>query len=132
VEQAGYQIGEVHDEAENLEHASSKKLVERLYALMNFPKTDPHGSEIPAERFWQGEMTTLDLSQAERAKRYEVAAVSQEVEHFLACLALETPKFIILLEVLVDGSSIVKTDRDVRFLIPHFQKKDWQLHYYHN
>lgn len=132
VEQAGYQIEEVHDEAENLEHASSKKLVERLYALMNFPKTDPHGSEIPAERFWQGEITTLDLSQAKVAHRYEVATVTPEVEDFLAQLALESPKFITLLEVLADKSVIVKTDNDVRFVIPHFQKKDWQLNYYHN
>lgn len=58
VEQAGYQIDEVHEEAENLEHSSSKRLVERLYSLMQFPKTDPHGSEIPAERFWEGETIT--------------------------------------------------------------------------
>lgn len=130
VEQAGYQIDEVHQEAENLEHASSKRLVERLYSLMNFPKTDPHGSEIPAERFWEGEVMTHDLEQALLGQRYEVTALTEEAKAFLYSLNLKTPKFITLMHLLKDGSAIVKTDKEERFVIPDYQKKDWHLKYY--
>ncbi|GHU38500.1 hypothetical protein FACS1894193_09350 [Bacilli bacterium] len=130
VEQAGYQIDEVHEEAENLEHSSSKRLVERLYALMQFPKTDPHGSEIPAERFWEGEIITQDLTAAQVGYRYEIVSLTQEATDFLSSLNQTPPKFITLVSALSDGSVIVKTDDDARFVIPHFQKKDWQLKYY--
>ncbi len=92
VEQAGYQIDEVHEEAENLEHSSSKRLVERLYALMAFPKTDPHGSEIPAERFWEGDVITHDLGQAKVGYRYDVTSLTQEVIDFLVCLNQTPPQ----------------------------------------
>ena len=132
VEQAGYQIDEVHEEAENLEHASSKRLVERLYTLMNFPKTDPHGSEITSERCWKGDLITLDLSQAKLEHRYEVVAISEEVVAFLSQHALEQPKFITVISYLADASVIVKTDDGMRFVIPSFQKNSWQLAYYSN
>jgi len=38
---------EVHDIAEELEHISSKKLIDRLDAFLDFPKSDPHGDPIP-------------------------------------------------------------------------------------
>jgi DtxR family Mn-dependent transcriptional regulator len=38
---------EVHEIAEELEHISSKKLVDRLDEFLGFPDTDPHGDPIP-------------------------------------------------------------------------------------
>jgi DtxR family Mn-dependent transcriptional regulator len=38
---------EVHDVAEQLEHVSSKKLIDKLDEFLNFPRTDPHGDPIP-------------------------------------------------------------------------------------
>jgi DtxR family Mn-dependent transcriptional regulator len=38
---------EVHEMAEDLEHFSSKKLIDRLDAFLNYPKSDPHGDPIP-------------------------------------------------------------------------------------
>jgi DtxR family Mn-dependent transcriptional regulator len=38
---------EVHEIAEELEHISSKKLIDRLDAFLEFPQTDPHGDPIP-------------------------------------------------------------------------------------
>lgn len=38
---------EVHEVAEELEHISSKKLIDRLDEYLGFPKTDPHGDPIP-------------------------------------------------------------------------------------
>jgi len=38
---------EVHEEAENMEHAVSDRLIDRLDAFLNHPDTDPHGDPIP-------------------------------------------------------------------------------------
>jgi len=46
LEKLDYDIDEIHDEAERLEHATSKKLEERLDKYLNYPKVCPHGTEI--------------------------------------------------------------------------------------
>lgn len=38
---------EVHEEAENMEHAVSDRLIDRIDALLGFPSADPHGDPIP-------------------------------------------------------------------------------------
>lgn len=48
-ENLGYSWDEVHDEADVLEHASSDKLIERLYNYLGQPTHDPHGGVIPEE-----------------------------------------------------------------------------------
>ena len=47
VEKLEFGWDEVHEIAEELEHISSKKLIDRLDAFLEFPKTDPHGDPIP-------------------------------------------------------------------------------------
>lgn len=47
VDQLGYRWDEVHDEAEQLEHAVSERFVERVDALLGHPVRDPHGDPIP-------------------------------------------------------------------------------------
>jgi DtxR family transcriptional regulator, Mn-dependent transcriptional regulator len=38
---------EVHEVAEQLEHITNKKLIEKLDEFLGFPKLDPHGDPIP-------------------------------------------------------------------------------------
>lgn len=38
---------EVHEVAEDLEHVSSKKLIDKLDEFLDFPRFDPHGDPIP-------------------------------------------------------------------------------------
>jgi DtxR family transcriptional regulator, Mn-dependent transcriptional regulator len=38
---------EVHEVAEQLEHVSSKKLIDKLDEFLGFPRADPHGDPIP-------------------------------------------------------------------------------------
>src|SRR5215203_1187003 len=38
---------EVHDDAENLEHAVSDRLIERIDEMLGHPEVDPHGDPIP-------------------------------------------------------------------------------------
>lgn len=47
VEQLNYPWENVHNEAENLEHASSDELISRLEKFLKYPKYDPHGHPIP-------------------------------------------------------------------------------------
>lgn len=43
----GYAWDEVHDEAEQLEHAVSDRLIERIDEMLGRPEADPHGDPIP-------------------------------------------------------------------------------------
>ena len=47
VEKLHFEWDEVHEIAEELEHISSRKLIDRLDEFLGFPKTDPHGDPIP-------------------------------------------------------------------------------------
>jgi len=47
VEKLGFGWDEVHEIAEELEHVTSRKLIERLDEFLGYPKTDPHGDPIP-------------------------------------------------------------------------------------
>ncbi|MEM9001829.1 MAG: metal-dependent transcriptional regulator [Bacteroidota bacterium] len=40
---------EVHEVAEQLEHIKSEKLIDKIDALLQFPKYDPHGDPIPTK-----------------------------------------------------------------------------------
>src|SRR5688500_10652145 len=46
----GLDWSEVHDEAEELEHAISDKVLERIDKLLGHPTTDPHGDPIPTAK----------------------------------------------------------------------------------
>ena len=43
----GYDLSEVHPDAEALEHAASDTYIDKIDALLNYPTVDPHGSPIP-------------------------------------------------------------------------------------
>lgn len=47
-EELGYDLHEVHDEAEELEHAVSDRFIEAIAAKLGHPTTDPHGDPIPS------------------------------------------------------------------------------------
>jgi DtxR family Mn-dependent transcriptional regulator len=47
VQVMGYAWDEVHDEAEQLEHAVSDRLVDRMDEMLGRPEVDPHGDPIP-------------------------------------------------------------------------------------
>ncbi len=49
---------EVHDEAENMEHAVSDYLIDRIDEFLGHPASDPHGDPIPAA---DGTICTTDL-----------------------------------------------------------------------
>lgn len=50
VDMLGMDWAEVHDEAEELEHVVSDKVLERLDEVLGRPSVDPHGDPIPPAR----------------------------------------------------------------------------------
>jgi len=46
-QQLGYDWGDVHAEAERLEHAVSDQLIDRMAGALGDPRYDPHGAPIP-------------------------------------------------------------------------------------
>jgi DtxR family Mn-dependent transcriptional regulator len=77
---------EVHEVAEELEHITSKKLVEKLDAFLEYPKFDPHGDPIPDSN---GRITTvkqvnlIDLPINELAEIVSVGSQSTELLELL-------------------------------------------------
>lgn len=58
VQVMGLRWDEVHDDAEQLEHVVSDRLIERIDAMLGHPDADPHGDPIPTA---DGHVPTKDL-----------------------------------------------------------------------
>src|SRR5450755_2469744 len=58
VQVMGMSWAEVHDEAEQLEHVVSERLIDRIDEMLGRPTHDPHGDPIPNA---QGQITTTHL-----------------------------------------------------------------------
>ncbi len=63
VEELGYALHEVHDEAENLEHSVSDRFVDAISSRLGNPTVDPHGDPIPAADGTVNRPETIPLSQ---------------------------------------------------------------------
>jgi len=57
VQVMGMKWDEVHDEAEQLEHVVSERLIERIDEMLGRPTHDPHGDPIPSP---EGAIATLE------------------------------------------------------------------------
>ena len=51
VEKLGYDLADVHEEAELLEHITSKKLEEKLEAFLGYPTVCPHGTPLDQDDY---------------------------------------------------------------------------------
>jgi DtxR family transcriptional regulator, Mn-dependent transcriptional regulator len=54
----GYSWDDVHEEAEQLEHAVSDRLIDRIDEMLGRPEADPHGDPIPNS---EGQVKTQDV-----------------------------------------------------------------------
>ncbi|MBC8109089.1 MAG: metal-dependent transcriptional regulator, partial [Anaerolineae bacterium] len=71
----GLDWSEVHAEAEELEHAISDKVLERMDALLDRPRVDPHGDPIPPAKGKPVDVTLHSLATCELRKKLRVARV---------------------------------------------------------
>ncbi len=58
VQVIGMRWDEVHEDAEQLEHVVSDRLIERIDELLGHPEVDPHGDPIPSR---EGELVRREL-----------------------------------------------------------------------
>lgn len=77
---------EVHEVAEELEHISSKKLVEKLDAFLGHPKFDPHGDPIPDSHGKMAVQVQVNLIDLPVNRMAEVSGVGSQSTELLELL----------------------------------------------
>lgn len=83
VEKMGFGWDEVHEVAEQLEHIRSPKLFQKIDEILNYPKTDPHGSPIPDEKGEIAVQNFISLSEGIPGTLYRFMAVGSSDDRFL-------------------------------------------------
>lgn len=79
IEVLGLTWGEVHDEAELLEHTTSDFLIDKIDRFLNYPKFDPHGYPIPDKNGILPEFSSgIPLKDTEPGKFYKVLRVDDK------------------------------------------------------
>ena len=86
VQVMGMDWSEVHSEAEELEHAVSDRLVERMDEMLGFPSADPHGDPIPDAHGGVEEVVLPSLLDCELNVPVKVARVADQSRDFLQLL----------------------------------------------
>src|SRR5436190_3055612 len=79
----GLDWSEVHPEAEELEHAISDKVMEKIDALLGRPSVDPHGDPIPSARLDVRESAQQSLADCALNTPLRVARVLDQDAAFL-------------------------------------------------
>src|SRR5262245_40287280 len=74
---------EVHDEAEQLEHAVSERLIDRIDEMLGRPAVDPHGDPIPSAEGRVAQVEYADLLHAPLKVEMVVARVIDQDAGFL-------------------------------------------------
>jgi DtxR family transcriptional regulator, Mn-dependent transcriptional regulator len=77
---------EVHEEAENMEHAVSDYLVDRMDEYLGFPQFDPHGDPIPRADGTIHETDQHSLAECRVGERFRIARVLDQSPEFLRLL----------------------------------------------
>jgi DtxR family Mn-dependent transcriptional regulator len=78
VEKLKFKWDEVHDMAEELEHISSTKLIDRLDEFMGCPQFDPHGDPIPDA---QGNLNSLQVQPASCLGKGQGGTIAGVADH---------------------------------------------------
>lgn len=86
VKTLGLNWDEVHDEAENLEHAVSDFLVDRMDQFLGHPETDPHGAPIPKRDGSFKKAETVCLTEIEKDTIFRLNQVKDQSPEFLKFL----------------------------------------------
>jgi DtxR family transcriptional regulator, Mn-dependent transcriptional regulator len=86
LDQLGYSWEDVHEEAEQLEHAVSDRFTERLAEVLGYPERDPHGAPIPAVDGTLEPDGAFPLAAAAVGQRVLIARVDHESAPMLAYL----------------------------------------------
>ncbi|UXN32967.1 metal-dependent transcriptional regulator [Glutamicibacter sp. M10] len=83
VQMLGYRWDQVHDEAENLEHAVSDFMIKRIDDLLDHPTRDPHGDPIPTAEGHISIPEAINLSDAADGSRVVVERIADDDSQLL-------------------------------------------------
>lgn len=86
VEKLQFGWDEVHEVAEELEHVSSKMLIEKLDAYLDYPRFDPHGDPIPDSNGKMSAQQQINLLALEYNVSAEVTSVGNQSSELLELL----------------------------------------------
>lgn len=82
----GFGWDEVHEIAEELEHVSSEKLIQKLFQKLENPLFDPHGDPIPDEKGKFHKIEFIKLSEGKVGRNYILTGVAAHSSAFLKFL----------------------------------------------
>ncbi len=121
VEKLAFGWDEVHEMAEELEHLTSTKLIDKLDAFLGHPKFDPHGDPIPdinGKMAARKQINLIDLPLNHKAEISAVASQSSELLELLKHkkIAIGT-KIMVLQKFAFDHSIDIKIDKQTPFTI---------------
>ena len=112
---------EVHEVAEELEHVSSKKLIDKLDEYLGFPQYDPHGDPIPDQHGKIHAAKQVVLSEWPLLEMAEVSGVTDQRSDMLDILKHQNISIGTKLEVKkkfsFDNSVEIKTKNNPAFII---------------
>jgi DtxR family transcriptional regulator, Mn-dependent transcriptional regulator len=112
VEKLQFGWEEVHEIAEELEHISSKKLIDRLEEFLDFPQSDPHGDPIPDANGKMPQLQQLAVSDLPVNSTGTVNGISDQSQDMLELLKHKNIQIGTRLEIKkkfeVDGSIEIK------------------------
>lgn len=109
VEHFGLGWDEVHDEAEELEHAISDRLLDLIDEELGFPDRDPHGDPIPGRDGRLDREHGSRLSEFEAGARLRIIRVSDhdpELLRYLARVGITPGAEVTVLEKLAFAGSV--------------------------
>ncbi len=78
---------EVHEEAENMEHAVSDLLIDRIDEYLDFPAVDPHGDPIPKADGTVASPSSRSLAELSTGDRFQLVRVLDQSPEFLRYLS---------------------------------------------
>ena len=83
VEVLGLDWSEVDEEAEELEHAISDMVLEKIDSLLGHPQVDPHGDPIPSAKGKVARRMLMSLAKCDLGRPMRVARVMDQNPQFL-------------------------------------------------
>ncbi|MEC8244720.1 MAG: metal-dependent transcriptional regulator [Verrucomicrobiota bacterium] len=83
VETLGLDWSEIHVEAEELEHAISEKVLEKLDEFLGRPRFDPHGDPIPSKGGVIHQLASKPLSEFKKGAGVRIESIVDQDKEFL-------------------------------------------------
>ena len=108
---------QVHEEAENMEHAVSDLLVDRIDSFLGFPAVDPHGDPIPKADGTMSVSKGILLDAAPEGTYVRVIRVLDQSSEFLKQLTEEGVEIGIVGEVILVNQQHIQLQLELETVI---------------